>query len=518
MTSTIKLVTTVGVSLLTNFDSPEVQKAYAARHIGDLGIGAHLRGMLRGESVSPLIEERIRENIGSYFLNQTYLEEQKRPASKPKWKYDPDRKSVNRHASAEIQSTLEILKRKAFQEKNVQIYLLCTDTPVSGLAASLIKEALEKIQLLWEGKLSVKIRLIEGLQIFDKKEFEDKGFDGLFAEIQKVKKLFPRNAPLHLNVTAGYKGVLPVLSIIGQLFRYPLYYVYEHANSSNTADALIEIPPMPVQFDWTKADLWQPYLMEEKPKGLSELEKQLFEEQLVPYRLFSPDGQGNFQRTSLGKIFNSYLNENTPHGNTVLGLYMEYKFLDFFLEEFDQSYNVRHSIDQDEVEIDLLLDNIESGNQIWVEVKAFNQVRHAYDLNGEKDLQKRNYKKKKINRYGEKLAKQLGKLSADNIRNKESFYLMVFYQRFQDPEEEKFKLNLQKLKETISDAGIGEFRVFVVKINLSMDLAASASNNPYKQEIMNKKITMDAEKLKPDPRRPYNRYLLLKEYDYYKTC
>mgnify|MGYP001001031091 CR=1 FL=1 len=63
-----------------------------------------------------------------------------------------------------------------------------------------------------------------------------------------------------INITAGFKGTVPYLTILGQVFKIPLQYVFERS------DNLITIPPMPIGFDVIAIEEFLNYLPSGKIK------------------------------------------------------------------------------------------------------------------------------------------------------------------------------------------------------------------------------------------------------------
>ncbi|MCX7942871.1 MAG: putative CRISPR-associated protein, partial [Dictyoglomaceae bacterium] len=144
--------------------------------------------------------------------------------------------------SAEIKS---LMKLKEELKEEFENYFLCSDTILSNLAGDLIKEFLE--EYLWNPKIITKT--IEGLQVWDKKEFSKKGLSNLISEIYNIANGFWGNVVL--NITGGYKAITPYLTILAQINNCPLYYIFENT------DTLIKIPNIPFStkwFDWDKLE------------------------------------------------------------------------------------------------------------------------------------------------------------------------------------------------------------------------------------------------------------------------
>jgi len=138
------------------------------------------------------------------------------------------------NASAEIKS---IEKLKEFYKDNFEIYLLASDTILSKLAGEIIKENLnqkfEKMNIYLEG--------VEDLQVKDSNRFKT-GMQNLINKIYSITNEYFGNVVI--NITGGYKATIPYLTILGQVSRCPLYYIFENTNT------LIEIPYIPIDLKW----------------------------------------------------------------------------------------------------------------------------------------------------------------------------------------------------------------------------------------------------------------------------
>lgn len=148
----------------------------------------------------------------------------------------------NSKASAEITS---ILKLKESLKDDLEVYLLATDTVVSRLAAEIIQEVLPdygNIRVVFNPKTDV----IEGLQVDDYKSFVETGLRKLVERIDQIINYYPDNVVF--NITGGYKGVIPYLTLLGQVNRCEIVYIYEET------ETLITIPRVPISVDFQVFD------------------------------------------------------------------------------------------------------------------------------------------------------------------------------------------------------------------------------------------------------------------------
>jgi putative CRISPR-associated protein (TIGR02619 family) len=142
----------------------------------------------------------------------------------------------NQNASAEIKS---LIKLKEELKGKLEIYLLYSDTALSRLASEILYKVLSEYQPYDELKdcETKKPIKIEGLQIWDRSEF-NKGMVNLIQTIENISQECWEN--VIINITGGYKATIPYLTILAQVNRCPIYYIFEDT------DALIKIPYIPI--------------------------------------------------------------------------------------------------------------------------------------------------------------------------------------------------------------------------------------------------------------------------------
>ncbi len=175
-----------------------------------------------------------------------------------KWiQSESDKKNI----SAEIKS---LAKLQEELKEDFDIYLLCSDTILSRLAGEIIKGVLSKIFNISEEE--IKTKTIKGLQIWDRKEFNT-GMSNLISEIYSIAGGYWDN--VIINITGGYKATIPYLTILAQINRCPIYYIFEDT------DALIKIPNIPLStewFDWDKLEKYEDYFID-LHEGITEKHK-----------------------------------------------------------------------------------------------------------------------------------------------------------------------------------------------------------------------------------------------------
>ena len=138
-------------------------------------------------------------------------------------------------ASAETNS----LARLDLAAQKNDICLLHSETKEGRICAEetvcLIKKFLAPQKL--------ELRQIEGLQVEDASRFRQVGIQRLFATLDELHQRYGNSL---LNVTGGFKSVVPYMTIYGQLHRIPVVYIFERS------EQLITLPPVPVNYDWDR--------------------------------------------------------------------------------------------------------------------------------------------------------------------------------------------------------------------------------------------------------------------------
>jgi len=256
------IITTVGTSIVSNYFDKEKNKYF------DITITTHYE-KLKNKPYSDweICKDRINILI-PVVLN---------------WAKD------NINASAEIKSLLAIQKKV---NNNLEVYLLTTDTILSNVASMIIKDYFRE-----SFNISIiEIKRIDDLQIKNFEKFEKEGLINLTEIIYKIiKNKF--NKDIILNITGGYKAIIPYITIIGQVNNIPIYYIFEDT------EELIKIPQAPVDFDFS--------LIEENYIAFETIKSEKKEENLPLKKIFiedlGTDGKKeyeNLERKKLIKLIN----------------------------------------------------------------------------------------------------------------------------------------------------------------------------------------------------------------------
>lgn len=208
------IITTVGTSLLTNLLKEEVKSSF-------------------NYSLSPSISKKIQNNslrrpnaeLASA-ISEVVLGSKDFPID---GKY-----KLNLNTSAEIKSICRIT-----DGSSAKVYLLATDTFMSAYAAEQIAEHLngkKGLGVINKGR-------IKKLKIDAPKDFEQSGFEELIKVLDLIRQDH-RDDEVILNISGGYKALIPFLTIYAQLKSLSIKYIYENS------DEVISIGNAPLDFDW----------------------------------------------------------------------------------------------------------------------------------------------------------------------------------------------------------------------------------------------------------------------------
>jgi len=208
--------------------------------------------------------------------------------------------------SAEIKSIERLIKENP-DEEMFDVYLICSDTVESVVAADFIKK-------FYNGKKNVNIHfdlpdvnsliknpdsiyfdpncsksiehcIVKGLQVFESDRFEKEGMNYFFDALLKIRSVIgakekekKEKKKILFDITGGYKAIIPYMVLFAEVFDIPIFYIFEHS------DELIRIPQLPVEFDYS--------ILEQNYTALSQLgkNKQITASDLLDN--FLPVGEG----------------------------------------------------------------------------------------------------------------------------------------------------------------------------------------------------------------------------------
>jgi len=333
------IITTVGTSLLTNFIDKMVKDNKLNKDFTDayeyLKTISFYNHNLDSRKVKRVIEQaQILRNVLGDFSN-----------------------------CAEISSIEAIEKELQKTDSDVQItvHLLCTDSILSPLCAEVIAEKIINSQSEQEHRSKIEVRF-ENLGIVEKisdyqfnsqyiiEELNMKGFseNGLLNLIDSLKSIIENKSigDYLLNISGGYKALIPPITLLAQLYKLHIFYLYEDS------EQIIQLPPMPIGFDWELIEKFTIFLFNENQR-----KNQKNEFALNEMRDLNLVNKTDFNLTPLGIILREYLKDKeSPFTGTIMGYFMEHKLFKYYQEKYG-CQNVSHSFKKKDMEgdIDLLI-------------------------------------------------------------------------------------------------------------------------------------------------------------------
>lgn len=343
----IKLITTVGTSIITNFKSNEVQRAIS--HVtknNNAKIDTLYDAILEYPDKSDIDE--LSSIISSYFLtNMTKKSDC--------WEYSKTPTELNIHCCAEVYSIVKLMDK--YVGETFEVYLLTTDTPLSGIAGKLISDTLKKS--FPEKIVNVDIRTIKGLQVTNSQTFSDQGFFNLIDEVHSIKN---ESTNTVLNISGGYKAVIPVLTLLAQLEEIIIYYIYEDSTE------LIEIGNLPINFDWGIIEKYVEIIKNNNKRNKAD--ENLIQE-LRDLKLIKSE---NRDLSIVGELISRYAEKMSPYTAIIFGYLIEYKLVEYYAKLYGGE-KVLHSYEPVKGlgDIDIFIKD-KANTFIAVEIKPFNRL------------------------------------------------------------------------------------------------------------------------------------------------
>ncbi|WP_297457200.1 hypothetical protein [Persephonella sp.] len=316
------------------------------------------------------------------------------------------------NASAELTSLHKLrenLDKENKKDEELDIYLIISDTNEGYFVGEILKEALESEGIKEELKINkVELKYIEDLRIDSTETFKN-GLNNLIDTIYEVVAKDKNNQTVYgsdeviFNITGGYKGVIPYISTIAQIFCYEVVYTFESIEKEND---LISVEPLPIELEKSLLDLYYPFL-----KNLDKLSD---EEKGFLIKKGLLDGN---KLTPLGKIL-LLTSEKTVFKEDAFGQFVEYLVYEYFVNQFFnkkftennclenftfEKVETGKSLDIEKTDIDIYLENSEEF--VWIEIKPITYLLKGKNFKSlikqikNKQLIELNFLKKKIHKY-----------------------------------------------------------------------------------------------------------------------
>lgn len=155
-----------------------------------------------------------------------------------------------RNPCAEISSVREIAATVG--SGPVQVQLLASQTILSWMAATIIQEQLSAEG--YEVQFDEKSDIIYGLQVKDAKVFEKEGLVNFIGRVSSVSNY---GNHVVLNITGGYKALIPYATLFAQIYQIPLFYLFGDTFVAEEKYPLIQFPQAPIAVNWSMFEKYE---------------------------------------------------------------------------------------------------------------------------------------------------------------------------------------------------------------------------------------------------------------------
>ena len=352
----IKIITTVGTSIFTNYQKTEVRAKLGRKYVS-IDTAIQRTETLDNHEIPALIF--YDDNYDKYRVYVRELEEN----ISDLWFSYPDSTTPNVNASAEISSILKIVEQA---KESCEVHLVATDTLQSVLAAELIVKWFDKFQqkkvikvLFQRPDNTFKSQkdsdyVVKDLRLRSQQDYRI-GFMNLIELLERVNK----KEKTILNITGGFKGIIPIVTLFSQLYEIPLNYLYEEGLESGQ-DNLIILGNLPIHFDLGYIEKYVEFL--EKPEKL--VENKILDRMYSLGLLYNKNLPAEL--SVIGKLIKNKLeSDDLPFHKTTIGYLVEYKIYEYFnnnniIFDFDKphlGYKLSSDPDKDLEDADLWFEN-----------------------------------------------------------------------------------------------------------------------------------------------------------------
>lgn len=202
-----------------------------------------------------------------------------------------NKKSEKEEISAEVKSLVKL--KEKFKEE-FEIYLLCSDTIKSKLAGEILKEVLNNFPLFKNDRVEFSEKsIIEDLQVYSADNFLRNGLSNLVERIEEISRGYWED--ILINITGGYKVIIPYLTILAQINKVSLYYIFEETNE------LIHIPSSPLNINFGLFEKYS-HILSKIEEGIENINE--FKREVPEYDVFYSDFKTLLCEIDNGVLFN----------------------------------------------------------------------------------------------------------------------------------------------------------------------------------------------------------------------
>jgi len=260
-----KIITTVGTSLFSNYMNDQVKNYYGHNYA----------------SIEGAFEKTKNANATDIYLDDflPYIKSIQEKIEDYWFEYPDD--VPNLLASAEIASILKIVEEEP--DETFEVHFIATDTLQSVLAAEMITNWFEKYKAVSKQIKGVLFQyaptgfdhqklsdyVVKDLQV-SKQENYEKGVMNLLDLLNRITE-----KDTLLNITGGYKAIVPVVTIWAQIKKLTIKYLFDESELKTEGQPL-SLNNLPMNLDWVVVEALKPILKNyilEKMNPLAKLVK-----------------------------------------------------------------------------------------------------------------------------------------------------------------------------------------------------------------------------------------------------
>jgi hypothetical protein len=184
-----------------------------------------------------------------------------------------------------------------------------------------------------------------------------------------------------LNISGGYKSIIPILTLIGQLYNCDLNYIYEDS------EEIIQIKKLPINFDISFIEFLLPFLDQYRLDKISKENHNQYERILgiLVDRGIVIEINNKYKLTFIGELLRIYARVNLPTDSSVLGTYYEFILFMFYYNQKTYNSIIRGKYlapdekdNSKKLEVDIYLEN--ENETTLVEAKSYYQIYEDQDF------------------------------------------------------------------------------------------------------------------------------------------
>jgi CRISPR/Cas system-associated protein Csm6 len=309
-------------------------------------------------------------------------------------------------------------------------------------------KTLKAIEIAQDALLNNKFR-IPDLKIDKPSLFNKSGFNNLLYTVDYIVKINP-NQEVILNISGGYKALIPFLTIYAQLQGIKINYIYEDSLD------LIELDSSFLGFNESEVEVIEPFLNSQFLNKDKHTEDEINILKNLTQRHYISE---NKDILALGHLVKNFASKHIVLTKGALGDIVEIKLWEYFMHNNcinNLKYKVEHGIkiksqNEQPADIDLFFTEFDTeANKIFCEIKSFSRCFHEIQ-----DI-KKDYEKRQ-------------RIAEANAWNLKEYWLLIYKAHFHD----KTQLDFSVFN------GIDNFKVRYIDIDVFDEIKVGFNSHSF---------------------------------------